>query len=169
MWQTIASTIANEFSDIADLETITRISVRLLVAAILGGIIGYERELKSRNAGIRTHMLVCIGTAMFVIGPTQAGMPIEDMSRILQGIVQGIGFLGAGAIVIGASRQQITGLTTAAGVWATAGIGIAVGLGLEATAVLATLFVLITLGAVPLFQRQPNDTSADATIDENQL
>ena len=123
--------------------------MRLLIAAILGGILGYERERKGRSAGVRTHMLVAVGAALFVIGPTQSGMPIEDMSRVLQGIVQGIGFLGAGAIIVRATKNQIEGLTTAANIWATAGIGVIAGLGLEATAVLSALIMLIILAVVP--------------------
>lgn len=149
MVQEIWATILSEFSDIPDLSTITRITLRLLLAAILGGILGYERELKARSAGIRTHMLVAVGAALFVVGPMQSGMELSDLSRVLQGIVQGIGFLGAGAIMIRKSQQSIAGLTTAAGIWATAGIGIVAGLGLEATAVLSTVLVLIVLAGVP--------------------
>ncbi|MFG6592790.1 MgtC/SapB family protein [Sulfitobacter sp. 1A12157] len=149
MGQEIWATVVNEFSDIPDIATITRITLRLALAALLGGILGYERELRARSAGVRTHMLVAVGAALFVIGPLQSGMPMPDMSRILQGIVQGIGFLGAGAIIVRTTEQTIQGLTTAANIWATAGIGIVVGLGLEATAVLSTLILLIILAAVP--------------------
>ena len=120
MWQDIWTTIASEFSDIPDLSTMTRITLRLLMAAILGAILGYERELKAKSAGVRTHMLVAVGTALFVIGPLQSGMLLSDMSRVLQGVVQGIGFLGAGAIIIGTVQQRTQGLTTAASIWATA-------------------------------------------------
>ncbi|AUM72945.1 methyltransferase [Paracoccus jeotgali] len=147
--QEIWTTIRSEFADIPDLSTLTRITLRLGLASILGGILGYERELKAKSAGIRTHMLVAVGAALFVIGPLQSGMPLSDMSRILQGIVQGIGFLGAGAIIVRASQHQIEGLTTAANIWATAGIGVVAGLGLEATAVLATFIVLVILAAIP--------------------
>lgn len=149
MLDEIWTTILSEFSDIPDAATITRIAMRLALAAVLGGVLGYERERKGRSAGVRTHMLVAVGAALFVIGPSQAGMPIEDMSRVLQGIVQGIGFLGAGAIIVRASRHQIEGLTTAANIWATAGIGVIAGLGLEGTAVLSTGIILIILAAVP--------------------
>jgi len=149
MWQEIWTTIVSEFSDIPDLTTMTRIIVRLVLAAILGGIIGYERERKARTAGVRTHMLVAVGAALFVLGPLQSGMEISDMSRVIQGIVQGVGFLGAGAIIIRSGQQKIEGLTTAANIWATAGIGVVVGLGLEATAVLSTIIVLIILAVVP--------------------
>ena len=149
MAQEIWATIAGEFSDIPDLATITRITLRLFLAALLGGLLGYEREMKSRSAGVRTHMLVAVGAALFVIGPLQSGMPMADMSRVLQGIVQGIGFLGAGAIIVRTAKHTVEGLTTAANIWATAGIGIVVGLGLEATAVLATAVLLIILAGVP--------------------
>ncbi len=149
MGQEIWATILSEFSDIPDLSTITRITLRLVLAAVLGGMLGYERELKSRSAGVRTHMLVAVGAALFVIGPLESGMPMPDMSRIIQGVVQGIGFLGAGAIIVRARQQKIQGLTTAANIWATAAIGIVAGLGLEATAVLSTAIVLIILAVVP--------------------
>lgn len=154
--QEIWTTIESEFADIPDLSTLTRIILRLGLASILGGILGYEREIKAKSAGIRTHMLVAVGAALFVIGPLQSGMPLSDMSRILQGIVQGIGFLGAGAIIVRASQHQIEGLTTAANIWATAGIGVVAGLGLEATAVLATFIVLVILAAIP-FVIPPTD------------
>ncbi len=149
MWQDIWTTVVSEFSDVPDLSTMTRIVLRLVLAAILGGIIGYERELKASSAGVRTHMLVAVGAALFVLAPLQSGMEIGDMSRVLQGIVQGVGFLGAGAIMIRTGSQKIQGLTTAANIWATAGIGVVVGLGLETTAVLSTIIVLIILAVVP--------------------
>ena len=149
MLEKIWLVIVSEFSDIPDAEAVTRILVRLSVATLLGAVIGYEREVKSKSAGLRTHMLVSVGTAMFVIGPMRAGMEIADMSRILQGVVQGIGFLGAGAIVMGNLRQRTQGLTSAASIWATAAIGMSAGLGMELTAILATLFVITILAIVP--------------------
>jgi len=150
MWNEIWTTVVSEFSDIPDLSTMTRIVVRLVLAALLGGILGYERERKARSAGVRTHMLVAVGSALFVLGPLQSGMHISDMSRVIQGIVQGVGFLGAGAIIIRTANLKVEGLTTAANIWATAGIGVVVGLGLEATAVLSTFIVLMILAAVPV-------------------
>ncbi|HEV7435032.1 MAG TPA: MgtC/SapB family protein [Pseudorhizobium sp.] len=164
MGEEIWTTIVSEFSDIPDVSTITRITVRLALAALLGGILGYERERKGRSAGVRTHMLVAVGAALFVVGPLQSGMPIEDLSRVLQGIVQGIGFLGAGAIMVRAARHQVEGLTTAANIWATAGIGVIAGLGLEATAVLSAAVVLIILAAVPLVL--PKVSMTDAETDD---
>jgi putative Mg2+ transporter-C (MgtC) family protein len=159
----IWATVAQEFSDVPDMATITRILLRLILAAFLGGILGYERELKRRSAGVRTHMLVAVGSALFVIGPMQSGMPIEDMSRVLQGIIQGIGFLGAGAIIVRTKRQLVEGLTTAANIWATAGIGIIAGLGLESTAVLSTVVVLLILAAIPRVLPMPPAAEAAAS------
>jgi len=155
----IWSTAVSEFSDIPDVSTTTRIALRLALAALLGGILGYERERKGRSAGVRTHMLVAVGAALFVIGPTQSGMPIEDMSRVLQGIVQGIGFLGAGAIIVRSAKNQVEGLTTAANIWATAAIGVIAGLGLEATAVLSAGLMLLILAVVPLLLKSKTDNS----------
>ncbi len=168
--QEIWTTLVAQFSDVPDVATLTIVIVRLTLAALLGGILGFERESKGRSAGLRTHMLVAVGAVLFVIGPLQAGMPIEDMSRVLQGVVQGIGFLGAGAIIVRTARQQVEGLTTAANIWVTAAIGVIVGLGLETTAVLSTLVVLVILAVVPRilpsFDNAPDhDNSADGSDD----
>lgn len=157
MWNEIWMTIQSEFSDIPDLSTMTRIVLRLVLAATLGGVIGYERERKASSAGVRTHMLVAVGAALFVIAPLQSGMDVSDMSRVLQGIVQGVGFLGAGAIMVRAGQQKIRGLTTAANIWVTAGIGVVIWLGLEATAVLSTLIVLTILAIVPYLVPQADE------------
>lgn len=161
MGQEIWTTIVSEFSDIPDWATITRITLRLMLAAILGGMLGYEREIKGRSAGLRTHMLVAVGSALFVIGPLQSGMPMPDMSRVLQGLIQGIGFLGAGAIIVRASQHKVQGLTTAANIWVTAGIGMVAGLGLEATAVLSTLVVMIILALIPFIFVPANPARTD--------
>ncbi|MEH6647233.1 MgtC/SapB family protein [Sulfitobacter sp.] len=163
MLQEIWSTVVLEFSDIPDVETVTKITVRMLIAAVLGGVLGYERERKSKSAGMRTHMLVAVGAAIFMIGPTQAEMSLGDLSRVIQGTIQGIGFLGAGAIILGTTTQRVRGLTTAASIWTAAGIGIASGLGMEATAVLTTLIVLFVLSVVPLITKNPHRTSLEAS------
>ncbi len=163
MSQEIWTAVVSEFSDIPDISTITRITVRLVLAAVLGGILGYDREMKAKDAGVRTHMLVAVGAALFVIGPLQSDMPIPDMSRVLQGIIQGIGFLGAGAIMIRASQQKVEGLTTAASIWATAGIGVLAGLGLDATAVLSTVTVLVILAVIPHIKPRQKAEDTDRT------
>lgn len=149
MWARVIETVLADFSDATDVEQITRILTRLLLAAVLGGVLGYERENQGKAAGIRTHMLVAMGAALFVLVPEQAGMTIADMSRVIQGVIAGIGFLGAGAIIKNHDQDGVQGLTTAAGVWMTAAIGVACGLGRESTALLSAVLALIVLGGVP--------------------
>jgi putative Mg2+ transporter-C (MgtC) family protein len=144
-WDTIASTVAAEFSDIPDLEQLTRVIVRLLLAALLGALVGLERELAGKAAGLRTHMLVALGSALFVLIPMQAGIELEDLSRVIQGLLAGVGFLCAGAILKAAHEEQVQGLTTSASLWMIAAIGMAAGLGRDATAVLSTLLALAIL------------------------
>lgn len=139
------ATIRSEFSDLADIVELTRALTRMLVAVALGAAIGMERELRGTGAGLRTHMLVALGAALFVLVPLQAGMEVADLSRVLQGLISGIGFLGAGAIIKLSHDREIHGLTTAATVWLTAAIGVAAGMGRELTAVLSTLLALCIL------------------------
>jgi len=160
MAETVMQALRAEFSDVTDPAQLTRIVLRLLLAALLGGALGYERERSGKAAGIRTHMLVAIGAALFVLVPQQAGMVVGDLSRVIQGIVTGVGFLGAGAIIKHASDESVQGLTTAAGVWMTAAIGIACGLGREATAVLSTVLALAVLTAVPHLVGKDDDARA---------
>ncbi|MCG5263241.1 MgtC/SapB family protein [Cupriavidus gilardii] len=145
IWSDMLSALRTEFADIPDIEEATRVVVRLGMAMLLGAMIGYEREAAGKAAGLRTHMLVALGSAMFVLVPLQAGVPLADMSRVLQGIASGIGFLGAGAIIKLNSEADIKGLTTAASIWMVAAIGVAAGMGREATALLATIFTLVIL------------------------
>src|SRR6218665_2983522 len=149
----IGDTIAQEFADLRSIEDATRIVLRLALAALLGGLLGIEREAKGKAAGVRTHMLVAMGAAMFVLGAQQFDIGSADMSRVLQGIIAGVGFLGAGAILKGDTESQVKGLTTAAGIWMTAAIGVAAGPGKESTAILAALLTLATMASLPLFTR----------------
>ena len=142
--------MASEFSDVPDLAQATRIVVRLTLAALLGGLLGLERENKGKAAGVRTHMLVAMGAALFVLIPQQAGILPADLSRVIQGVVAGIGFLCAGSILKSEDEDRVRGLTTAAGMWLTAAIGMAAGLGREATAVISTALALAVLTLVPL-------------------
>jgi putative Mg2+ transporter-C (MgtC) family protein len=144
-WQRSWETIQHEFSDLGNPDDITRIVLRLLVALALGGLLGYERESIGASAGLRTHMLVSLGSALFVLIPLQAGMQIEDLSRVLQGVTAGIGFLGAGAILKQTDKNDIKGLTTAASVWLTAAIGVAAGMGREASAIVSAVFAFVVL------------------------
>lgn len=157
-WEVVLATLVSEFSDLSDIEQATRVTLRLVLAAFLGGLLGYERERHGQAAGLRTHMLVALGAALFVMSPELAGAMDDAMSRVIQGVVAGVGFLCAGTILKGDSLTQVKGLTTAAGIWLTAAMGVAVGLGHEATAVLATLLALFILHVVPLVLERKDQT-----------
>lgn len=144
----ILQALAAEFNDLSDVGQATTVSFRLLLAAVLGGALGFERESAGKAAGMRTHMLVAIGAAMFLMAVNLAGGGDPESSRIIQGLVAGIGFLGAGAIVKGKPGEEIHGLTTAASIWMTAAIGVAVGLGHASTAILSTVLALLVLAAM---------------------
>jgi putative Mg2+ transporter-C (MgtC) family protein len=159
MWQEIWNTVSAEFADIPDVEKITLVSLRLFVAGLLGGMLGYERQRSGKSAGIRTHMLIAIGSALFVMIPQQAGASTADLTRVLQGLIAGVGFLGAGAIIMGNKDVETRGLTTAAGIWVTAAIGMAAGMGRESTAVLSTLIALFILSVIPWMLRIKKDTT----------
>ncbi|MDF0729592.1 MgtC/SapB family protein [Pseudomonas entomophila] len=151
-WQNIWQAIQAEFTDITDEREVTQVLVRLLMAALLGAVLGFEREHKGKAAGVRTHMLVSMGAALFVLAPGMAGADEQALSRVIQGIVAGIGFLGAGTILKGNGRDtsHVKGLTTAAGLWMTAAIGIAAGMGREATALISTVLALLVLASMPV-------------------
>jgi putative Mg2+ transporter-C (MgtC) family protein len=125
VWQMIWKTVLSEFSEISDLDQITRIILRFILAATLGGLLGYDREQKGRAAGLRTHMLVSLGAALFVLIPQQTGASIADLTRVVQGLAAGVGFLGAGSIIMGRQQEDTKGMTTAASIWLTAAIGVA--------------------------------------------
>ena len=120
--------------------------LRLLIAAVMGSVIGYERERASKPAGLRTNILVCMGAALFTITSIYgfAGLDAPaDPSRIAAGIVVGVGFLGAGVILH--SEKGVAGLTTAATVWSVAALGLAVGCGLYLVAVVTAVLILVAL------------------------
>jgi len=132
--------------------------VNLLVAAGLSGLIGLEREFKHRDAGLRTHIMVGLGAALFTIVGAELGI---DRTRMAAQVVSGIGFLGAGTIF--RARDSIRGLTTAAGMWAVAGIGVAAGFGMLELAVTATLIALVVLfGLLPVVARIGSKEEHDA-------
>ena len=118
--------------------------LRLLLAATLGAIIGYQRERAGKPAGLRTHILICVGAALFTISSLYGFGAAADPARVAAGIVVGIGFLGAGAI-IRRGEGVVEGLTTAATIWAVAGIGLAAGAGLYLLSAVTTVVILIVL------------------------
>lgn len=138
--------------------------LRIFVAALLGGAIGLEREYRSKEAGFRTHFLVALGSALFMIVSMygfnevlQVGTVRLDPSRVAAQVVSGIGFIGAGTIMI--QKHAVKGLTTAAGVWVTAAIGLTCGAGMYMLAAVATLLVLIGLEAMNYVLHRMNHAS----------
>ena len=119
----------------------TEVLLRLVLPVVFGGLIGLEREVVHKPAGVRTHMLVSLGSALFVL-VTLETLPNET-ARIIAGIATGIGFLGAGTIF--RSKSEVHGLTTAASIWAVAGVGIAIGLGYYLMTIIAVVIILIVL------------------------
>lgn len=141
--------------------SIGEIIIRVLTAAIFGGVIGYNREVKGQSAGFRTHMLVALGATIIgliqiesinlvlkivTVNPEFSQVFSMDYTRLLAQIVSGVGFLGAGAIIV--TKSSISGLTTAASIWATAAIGIAVGMGNYRVAIVGTVVIVIVLALI---------------------
>lgn len=132
--------------------------MRIFCAALLGGLIGLEREYRAKEAGFRTHFLVALGSAVFMIvsayGFTDAltnDLQRWDLSRVAAQVVSGIGFIGAGTIIFRKSENMVSGLTTAAGLWVTAAIGLACGGGMYILAFGSTVMVLLGLEAFNFF------------------
>jgi len=121
--------------------------IRIVIAAFLGGVIGYERAHAKKPAGIRTHLLVCMGAALFTVISIYAFSGPADPSRVAAGVVVGVGFLGAGTIL----RQErgVAGLTTAATIWAVAAIGVAIGAGLYVVSAVAAVIIPVALRFLP--------------------
>ena len=141
-------------SDFAGNAEIARITVRLVAAAVLGGIVGFQRAVVGKAAGIRTHMLVALGAAIAVLAPHLAGMATADISRIIQGTVTGIGFIGGGVILKQSEHRHIEGITTAAGIWLTATVGIVTGMGRLGLAIAGAIMALVILTVVGQLERK---------------
>lgn len=125
----------------------TQILIRMIAAVLFGFLIGMQREKAGKPAGVRTHMLVSLATALVVLSCAGMGMQYDAQSRVIQGIVTGIGFIGAGSILKLSEERDIQGLTTAAGLWLTAAVGIACGVGTLGIALVASL---VTVGLLAL-------------------
>jgi putative Mg2+ transporter-C (MgtC) family protein len=124
-----------------------QIVLRMVAAVLFGFLVGMQREKAGKPAGVRTHMLVSLGTAVVVLACAGIGMQFDAQSRVIQGIVTGIGFIGAGSILKLNEERDIQGLTTAAGLWMTAAIGIACGIGAVGLALVASA---LTFGVLAL-------------------
>jgi putative Mg2+ transporter-C (MgtC) family protein len=127
-----------------ELLNITPILLKILIATICGTLVGWERESKNKFAGLRTNVLICVGSAIFTIGSFYAGTIYHvDPTRIISTIVTGVGFLGGGVIMI--DRDKVIGITTAAFIWVISGIGILCGMGLIITPIIITIGLLIVI------------------------
>lgn len=135
--------------------TYLSIAIRIAVAVLLGGIIGFERGMKNRPAGLRTYMLVCVGSCLIMLTNQYIFQVFKTGDPVRMGaqVVSGIGFLGAGTIVV-TRRNQIKGLTTAAGLWASAAVGLAVGVGLYEAAVLGSVVIFMVLSIIHRWDHQ---------------
>jgi putative Mg2+ transporter-C (MgtC) family protein len=147
--------LTSELFAFPPLDEIVNVVVRLLLAAILAGILGMERESQGKAAGLRTHMLVALGAALLVLVVAPLGATAE-VSRVIQGIAAGIGFIGAGSILKHVDRDQVTGLTTAASIWMTAAIGVTAGIGTIWFSLFATAIAWIILDVVDRLGRHAN-------------
>jgi putative Mg2+ transporter-C (MgtC) family protein len=133
------------------MDQIVRVTWRLGMAALLGGVVGFEREWSGKAAGLRTHMTVALSAASFVLVATESGAAEGDVGRVIQGVAAGVGFLGAGTILKRTSEETIQGLTTAATIWLTAAVGVAAGAGhmtIAVIGVIAATLTLVILGGV---------------------
>ena len=135
--------------------------LRIFVAALLGGAIGLEREYRAKEAGLRTHFLVALGSALFMVvsaygfeGAMHTPEHSWDVSRVAAQVVSGIGFIGAGTIIFHKSENVVRGLTTAAGLWVTAAIGLACGGGMYVLSIASTILVLVGLEAFNFILRK---------------
>jgi len=138
LWQELTS-------GLHDSKQLARVIIRLVAATLFGAIVGIQRESTRKPAGLRTHILVSLATAAFVISCSGVGMSLDGLSRVIQGIVTGIGFIGAGSILKLGEQHEIRGLTTAASVWMTAAIGVTVGLGNLGIGLMITILALVIL------------------------
>ena len=129
----------------------TTIVIRLAVSIVVGGLIGLERELEHKPAGLRTIILVCLGSTIFMLVGFELGLLGTEMGRIVAGVVTGVGFLGAGAII--RARGEVYGLTTAATIWLASGLGLAIGAGYYILAITASVFVLVVLRILGIVEK----------------
>jgi putative Mg2+ transporter-C (MgtC) family protein len=153
-WHSAVHVVSQDFAGFADPALLTQGLFRLFVAALLGAVLGFQREQTNQPAGLRTHMLVTIGAALFMLIIRQVGGDNDDLSRVMQGLVTGIGFLGAGAILKLDKELEVRGLTTAAGIWLATAIGMAVGLGQLHLALAATILAYIVLSVIRRIEKR---------------
>ena len=136
--------------------------LRLFIAGLLGGLIGFEREFRAKEAGLRTHFIVALGSALFMLISQYAFTGRFDAARVAAQVVSGIGFIGAGVIIF--QKNVVRGVTTAAGLWVAAAIGLACGAGMYVVAIAATLFTIMCLETMHIITRRYGEKSVMLTI-----
>jgi putative Mg2+ transporter-C (MgtC) family protein len=151
-------------SSLPDAQEAIRVTIRLVAAMLLGAVIGIQRERTGKPAGFKTHILVALGSALFILAPLELEMGADAASRVIQGLVAGIGFLGAGAILKLHATREIEGLTTAAGIWMTAAVGVAAGLGRLGLAALSVLLAWITLSVLARLENLAHSRKSKSLI-----
>jgi putative Mg2+ transporter-C (MgtC) family protein len=147
-WQTLLDSLRQEFGwGLPGPEALARALLRLSLAVLAGGLIGLDRQKEHKDAGLRTHMLVCVGAAIFILAAIETIGVQDRLANVFQGVAQGIGFIGAGVILQLTRQRRVMNLTTAATLWGTASIGAALGGGHYTLATVAVLLTLLVLKA----------------------
>ncbi|NOT48189.1 MAG: MgtC/SapB family protein [Acidobacteria bacterium] len=149
-----------------DRRQLIQVIVRMISSVLIASIIGFQREAARKSAGLRTHILVSLGSTIFVIGCIGAGMREDAISRVIQGIITGIGFIGAGTII--KRETNIKGLTTSAGLWATCAIGVIVGLGELGIALIAAVLIFLVLTIVRRIEDRYLENDGEEETTNNQ-
>lgn len=153
--------LAQLVDGLGDPQQAVRALLRVLVALCCGACIGHQREQVGKAAGLRTHIIVAGGAAVVVAAAFESGMEDDALSRVIQGLLTGVGFLGAGAILKLREVPDVRGLTTAAGIWMTCAIGVAAGLGRFAIAILATAATWYVLNSLQAWERRNGEEEPD--------
>lgn len=151
--------------DVPDLSEVLQLLLRLALAGLCGGLLGHERESTGQSAGLRTHMLVALGSAIFVLTLTDSGASSTDIARVVQGVAAGVGFVGAGAIIKAREHSQVKGLTTAASIWLTAALGVAVGAGRLWLPIVGAAFAWVILSTLQRYERRLKSPPEDGAVE----
>ncbi len=147
LWEELTAGLTNH-------DHLLRVFFRLFAAILLGGLIGLQRVSPGKPAGVRTHTLVCLGTAALLLSCSAAAFSPEGVSRVVQGIVTGIGFIGAGSILKSSEEHLVHGLTVSVRLWTTAAIGIAIGLGEVGIALITALLTILVFAVLAALERR---------------
>ncbi|HEY4271560.1 MAG TPA: MgtC/SapB family protein [Candidatus Udaeobacter sp.] len=145
-WEELTAGLTNH-------DQLLRVFIRLFAAILLGGLMGLQRVSARKPSGLRIHTLICLGTTVVLLSCSAAGISLEGASRVIQGIVTGIGFIGAGSILKLSEDHLVSGLTVSTRIWATAAVGIAIGLGHVGIALIVAVLIILVLGVLRALER----------------